>query len=172
MKERRLFINEGIRAPKIRLIDKSGNQRGVVEREKALEEARRFGLDLVEVAYNNGVSICKIMDYGKYKYEQNKKVKDGKKRQKTIQIKEIKLRPATDDHDFQFKANQARKFLEDGQKIKIILKFRGREIVHSDIGMNLITKFADTLKDVCIIERRPHLEERRITMVVVPLLKK
>lgn len=165
------MINEEIRASSIRLIDEHGRQKGIVEKTKALEEARRVGLDLVEVAYNNGVSICKIVDYGKYRYEQNKKAKEGKKKQKTIQIKEIKLRPNTDDHDFQFKINKAKKFLEGGQKIRIILSFRGREILHSDIGMGLITKFADAIKDVSLVEMRPYLEGKRITMQIVPLKK-
>lgn len=171
MKERRL-VNEEIRAPRIRLIDENGKQRGIVERKNALEEAKKVGLDLVEVAYNNGLSVCKIMDYGKYRYEQNKNAKRGRRKQKTIQIKEIKLRPNTDDHDFQFKANQARKFLEDGQKIRIILNFKGREIVHPEIGMNLIIRFADSLKDTSIVEKRAYLEGKRITMEIVPLKKR
>lgn len=171
MKERRLFINEKIGASKISLIDQNGSQRGVVSREKALEEARKAFLDLVEVAYDNELSICRIMDYGKYKYEQNKKVKDRRKKQKTIQIKEVKLRPATDSHDFQFKATNARKFLEDGQKIKVVLSFRGREMAHPEIGMDVITKFAENLADFSVIERRPYSEGKRIIMTLVPLKK-
>lgn len=170
MKDRRL-VNEAITAPKIRLIDENGKQKGIVERERALEEARKAGLDLVEVAYDNGLSICKIMDYGKYRYEQNKSAKRGRKKQKTIQIKEIKLRPNIDDHDFQSKANQARKFLEDGQKVRINLNFRGREILHSEIGMDVITRFADSLKDVSIVEKRASLEGKMITMQIGPLKK-
>jgi len=169
LKERRFLINENIRAAKIRLIDQNGKQKGIFERIKALEEARRLGLDLVEVGWNEGVSICRIMDYGKYKYEQNKKIKDGKKKQKVIQIKEIKLRPATNSHDFSFKANQGRKFLKNGQKIKVVLNFKGREIVHPEIGMDVITRFADVLKDVSVIERRPYSEEKRIVMVLAPV---
>lgn len=169
MKERRFFINEQIRTTKIRLIGQDGSQKGIVERGKALEEAAKAGLDLVEVAWNNGVSICRIIDYGKYRYEQNKKARDGRKKQKTIQIKEIKLRPNIDEHDFQFKTLQARKFLENDQKIKIVLTFRGREIIHSDIGMNVVGKFADALKDISFVEKRPYLEGKRITMVIVPL---
>lgn len=171
MKERRFFINEQIRATKVRLIGQDGSQKGIVERGKALEEAAKAGLDLVEVAWNNGVSICRIIDYGKYRYEQNKKARDGRKKQKTTQIKEIKLRPNIDEHDFQFKTLQARKFLENDQKIKIVLTFRGREIIHSDRGMNVVGKFADALKDISFVEKRPYLEGKRITMVIVPLKK-
>ncbi|MEW6680921.1 MAG: translation initiation factor IF-3 [bacterium] len=171
MKERRFFINERIRAEKIRLISEDGGQRGIVSKEKALQEARNAGLDLIEVGYNNGLSICKIMDYGKYRYSQNKKEKERRKNQKTIQVKEIKLRPATDDHDFAFKANQSRKFLEDGQKIKIVLNFRGREVLHPEIGMDTITKFADILRDFSFVERRPFIEGKKIVMVIAPLKK-
>ncbi|MEW6102389.1 MAG: translation initiation factor IF-3 [bacterium] len=171
MKEKRLFINEAIRAPKIRLIDQNGNQKGVVSRYEALQEARNAGLDLVEVSFDNSISVCKIMDYGKYMYSQNKKAKEGKKKQKAIQVKEVKLRPSTDEHDFTFKANQSKKFLENGCKIKVVLNFKGREIVHSEIGMNTITKFADCLKDFSFVEKRPYFEGKRIVMVIAPAKK-
>ncbi|MEW6481408.1 MAG: translation initiation factor IF-3 [bacterium] len=169
MKDKRLFINKNIRAERIRLISQDGNQKGVVSKKEALEEARKANLDLVEIAHDNSISVCKIMDYGKYMYCQNKKAKEGKKKQKIIQIKEIKLRPSTDDHDFAFKVNQSKKFLENGQKIKVVLNFKGREIVHSEIGMDTITRFSNCLKDFSFIERRPYFEGKRIVMVIAPV---
>ena len=136
--------------------------------QEALEAARGLGLDLVEVAPEARPPVCRIMDYGKYRYEQSKKTREAKKKQTIIMVKEIKLRPKTEDHDFQFKARHAERFLKEGNKTKVTLMFRGREMVHIDRGKAQLDRFAEALKDVATIEQHPRLEGRNMVMILSP----
>lgn len=150
------------------MIDPDGAQLGIMSPEEALEKARGLGLDLVEIAPTAKPPVCRIMDYGKYRYEQSKKAREAKKKQTVIQIKEIKLRPKTDEHDFQFKARHVDRFLRSGNKAKITMMFRGREMVHTELGKRLLDRLADVLKDVGQVEQSPKLEGRNMTMVLTP----
>lgn len=152
----------------MRVIDPDGAQLGIMSPEEALEKARGLGLDLVEIAPTAKPPVCRIMDYGKYRYEQSKKAREAKKKQTVIQIKEIKLRPKTDEHDFQFKARHVDRFLRSGNKAKITMMFRGREMVHTELGRRLLDRLADVLKDVGQVEQSPKLEGRNMTMVLTP----
>lgn len=152
----------------MRVIDPDGAQLGIMSPEEALEKARGLGLDLVEIAPTAKPPVCRIMDYGKYRYEQSKKAREAKKKQTVIQIKEIKLRPKTDEHDFQFKARHVDRFLRSGNKAKITMMFRGREMVHTELGKRLLDRLANVLKDVGQVEQSPKLEGRNMTMVLTP----
>lgn len=136
--------------------------------QEALQAAQTLGLDLVEVAPEAKPPVCRIMDYGKYRYEQSKKTRDAKKKQTIIQVKEIKLRPKTEDHDFGFKARHAERFLKDGNKTKVTMMFRGREMVHIDRGRVQLDRFAEALKEVAVIEQHPRLEGRNMVMILTP----
>jgi translation initiation factor IF-3 len=136
--------------------------------EEALEKARSLNLDLVEVAPQAKPPVCRIMDYGKYRYEQSKKARGAKKKQAVIQVKEIKLRPKTDDHDFQFKARHVERFLRSGHKAKITMMFRGREMVHTELGRRLLDRLTDAMKEVGLVEQPPRLEGRNMTMIFAP----
>lgn len=136
--------------------------------QEALEKAYSVNLDLVEVAPDARPPVCRIMDYGKYLYEQSKKAREARKKQAIIQIKEIKLRPKTEEHDFQFKARHAERFLKGGNKAKITMIFRGRELVHVELGKRLLDRFAEVLKDLAVIEQEPRLEGRHMVMVLAP----
>ncbi|MFQ5881609.1 MAG: translation initiation factor IF-3 [Candidatus Methylomirabilales bacterium] len=161
-------VNERIRVREIRVISPDGAQLGIMSPEEALERARSLGLDLVEVAPQAKPPVCRIMDYGKYRYEQSKKAREAKKRQTVIQIKEIKLRPKTDEHDFQFKARHVERFLRSGHKAKVTMMFRGREMVHTELGKRLLDRLADVLKEVGQMEQSPRLEGRNMTMILTP----
>jgi len=150
-----------IRVPQVRVVDAEGNQLGVMPTREALETAENSGLDLVEVAATANPPVCRIMDYGKYKYLASKKAKDAKKKQSVIHIKEVKLRGKTEEHDFQFKLRNARRFLEDGDKVKISIMFRGREITHTELGMGMLKRVQEELKDVATVESPPRLEGRK-----------
>ena len=150
------------------MIDPDGVQLGILTPEEALEKARGLGLDLVEVAPLAKPPVCRIMDYGKYRYEQAKKAREAKKKQAVIQVKEIKLRPKTDEHDFQFKARHVDRFLRAGHKVKVTMMFRGREMVHTDLGKRHLDRLADVLKDLGQVEQAPRLEGRNMTMVLGP----
>jgi translation initiation factor IF-3 len=141
-------INDRIRVPQVRVIDADGSQVGVITRDEALEKARMRDLDLVEVSPNAHPPVCKIMDYGKYKYEQSKREKDSKKKQHVIQVKEIRLRPRIDKHDFEFKLKNAIKFLDEGNKVKVTLLFRGREMAHRDLGYEVMKEVEEYLDDI------------------------
>ena len=141
-------INDRIRVPQVRVIDADGSQVGVITRDEALEKARMRDLDLVEVSPNAHPPVCKIMDYGKYKYEQSKREKDSKKKQHVIQVKEIRLRPRIDKHDFEFKLKNAIKFLDEGNKVKVTLLFRGREMAHRDLGYEVMKEGEEYLDDI------------------------
>lgn len=157
-----------IRVPQIRVIDAEGNQLGVMATKDALESAERSGLDLVEVSPTAVPPVCRIMDYGKYKYQLSKKSKDAKKKQTVIHLKEIKLRGKTEEHDYQFKVRNIKRFLAEGDKVKVTIVFKGREITHTDLGMGMLNRVAAELKEVAVIETQPKLEGRTMLMVVSP----
>ncbi|MFQ5737071.1 MAG: translation initiation factor IF-3 [Thermodesulfobacteriota bacterium] len=165
-------VNRMIRVSQVRVVDSEGNQLGVMPTREALATAEDAGLDLVEVAPTANPPVCRIMDYGKFKYQMSKKAKDAKKKQSTIHMKEIKLRGKTEEHDFQFKLRNARRFLEDGDKVRISIIFRGREITHTELGMGMLNRVAEELKDVAIVESRPKLEGRNMSMLVAPSQQK
>jgi translation initiation factor IF-3 len=153
-------------ARQVRLVDENGEMKGVVSIKDALDMAEAVGLDLVEVSPNAEPPVCKILDYGKYKYELHKKAAEARKKQKVIEVKEIKLRPVIDDNDFNVKMRSARSFLEEGDKVKVTLKFRGREMAHQELGMNLLTRVKETLADVCKVEYDARFEGRQIVMIL------
>ena len=153
------------------MIDDEGNQLGILGIEQALELAEGQGLDLVEVSPQADPPVCRVMDYGKYKYQQAKRASDAKKKQVRIEIKEVKMRPKTEEHDFQFKIKNARKFLESGNKVKLTIMFRGRENAHPEQGMKQLEKAVEALQDVGQIESQPNKMGRFMSMMVGPLKK-
>ena len=161
-------VNHEIRTDSIRLVDQNGNMIGVVKVNEALRMAEAAGLDLVEISPTASPPVCKILDYGKYKYEAQKKAHDARKKQKVIQIKEIKLRPTIDKHDLDIKIRNVLGFLDEGDKVRITLRFRGREMDHSEIGMKILEKVQDALKDHSKIENSPRIEGKQIVMLVGP----
>ncbi|MDE2059982.1 MAG: translation initiation factor IF-3 [candidate division NC10 bacterium] len=161
-------MNERIRIKEVRVISPEGAQLGILPIQEALETAQKLALDLVEVAPDAKPPVCRIMNYGKYRYEQNKKTREARKKQTVIQIKEIKLRPKTDDHDFQFKARHAERFLKEGNKTKVTLMFRGREMVHIERGKAQLDRFAEALQEVAAIEQYPRQEGRNMVMILTP----
>ncbi|HJU18723.1 MAG TPA: translation initiation factor IF-3 [Stellaceae bacterium] len=161
-------INAEIAVPRVRLVDEKGSMVGVVGRNEALVMAAEAGLDLVEIAPNADPPVCKILDYGKYKYEEQKKKNEARKKQKIIEVKEIKLRPNIDDHDYDVKMRSMVKFIEDGDKVKVTLRFRGRELAHQDLGMNVLVRVRDDLEGIAKVEQMPRMEGRQMTMVVSP----
>ncbi len=163
-----LRINEEVRVREIRLVSSDGQQLGVVPVKEGLRIAVEQGLDLVEVAPQAKPPVCRIMDYGKYKYEQSKRDREARKKQKVISIKELKLRPKIEEHDFQVKVKNAQRFLLDGDKVKVTLMFRGREISHADLGRSLSLKLFKTLEDQAIMEREPRIEGRNMIMILAP----
>jgi translation initiation factor IF-3 len=160
--------NEQITVPAVRLIDDQGEQVGIVSTEEARGMADEVGLDLVEVAPNAEPPVCKLLDYGKFKYTSQKKASEARKRQKTIDVKEIKMRPGIDRHDYDVKMRSIVKFLDEGDKVKLTLRFRGREMVHQDIGRRVMQRVCDDLGDLVKIEQMPKLEGRQMTMVMSP----
>ena len=162
-------INERIRAREVRLIDESGGQLGVMATNEALKIAKERELDLVEVSPKATPPVCKIMDYGKFKYQIAKKAQEAKKKQATVQIKEMKLGLKIEEHDLSFKLKHLREFLEDGNKTKIIIMFRGREVLHRDKGEGLAAKVIEALKDVGQVEQKPRFDGRNIIIVFAPL---
>ncbi|HEU5046478.1 MAG TPA: translation initiation factor IF-3 [Rickettsiales bacterium] len=161
-------INHEIRTASIRLIDARGNMVGVVSAREGIRAAEDAGLDLVEISPNAEPPVCKIMDYGKYKYEAQKKAADQRKKQKVIVIKEIKLRPTIDKHDLDVKMRAVHKFIEEGDKVKFSLKFRGREIAHQEIGRKLLEQIQADLADTVKIEMSPRMEGRQLVMMIAP----
>lgn len=154
------------------MIAHDGEQLGILTLREALEAAESRQLDLVEVSPTATPPVCRIMDYGKFKYQVSKKQQEAKKKQVHVQVKEVKIRPKTDDHDLDFKIKHVRRFLEEGNKAKVTLVFRGREITHQDIGRAVIEKFAAELADIAIIETAPRVDGRQMFMIVAPKLKK
>ena len=167
MRDDRL-VNELIQAPEVRLIDAAGEQVGVVSREAALEHAADSGLDLVIVAGTADPPVCKIMDYGKFKYDEQKKRNEARKKQKTIDVKEVKLRPGIDSHDYEIKMRSMKKFLDEGDKVKVTMRFRGREMVHQDIGAKVLDRVREDLDGRVKIEQFPKVEGRQMVMVLAP----
>jgi translation initiation factor IF-3 len=161
-------INEKIRADAVRLIGPDGEQVGIVSVPEALAFADRLNLDLVEVAPMASPPVCKVMDYGKYRYEQEQKAKEARKRQTTISIKEIKLRPKIDDHDFETKKGHVERFLKKGDKVKLTIMFRGRELVHPHLGERLLRRMAEELADIGEVESEPNLDGRNMVMMLAP----
>ncbi|MFN4089109.1 MAG: translation initiation factor IF-3 [Alphaproteobacteria bacterium] len=161
-------MNEEIDARNVRLVGPDGEQIGVVSRFDALRAASDVGLDLVEVAANADPPVCKILDYGRFKYEAQKKKNEARKRQKVIEVKEIKMRPGIDDHDYDIKMRNVRRFLEEGDKVKLTLRFRGREMVHQDLGANLLERVREELGELAKVEQFPRLEGRQMVMVMAP----
>ncbi|MFC3303806.1 translation initiation factor IF-3 [Parvularcula lutaonensis] len=160
-------MNENIRAPKILVIDEDGEKRGPMSPQDGMELAAAAGLDLVEV--NQGeVPVCKLMDWGKHKYQQQKKKAEAKKKQKVVEIKEIKMRPNIDKHDYEVKTRAMRKFFEEGDKVKVTLRFRGREMAHQERGMDLLNRVREEFEDVTKVEAMPKLEGRQMMMVLAP----
>jgi translation initiation factor IF-3 len=164
----RTRINNAIHAREIRLIDPEGNQVGIVPLNEAQEKAAGFGLDLVEISPNAKPPVCKIMDYGRYKYEQTKKQQEAKKKQSTTQVKEIKVRPKTGDHDLQVKIGHIKRFLDKKDKVKVTVMFRGREITLSDLGRELLARIYEETEEVAIVEQPPKFEGRTMVMVLAP----
>jgi translation initiation factor IF-3 len=152
----------------VRLVDQDGNQVGVVATYEAKRIANDAGLDLVEVAPTARPPVCRIMDFGKYKYEQAKKAKESRKKQHIINVKEMRFRPKIEEHDFQFKTRHVRQFLEEGNKVRCFVLFRGRERAHIEFGERVLTRVAETLKDIATIEMKPMLEGRSMNMVLAP----
>ena len=153
---------------RVRLVDEHGEMVGIVGRNEAIEMAADAGLDLVEVAPNADPPVCKILDYGKFKYEEQKKKNEARKKQKIIEVKEIKLRPSIDDHDYQVKMRSMNKFIEEGDKVKVTMRFRGRELAHQELGMNVLMRVRDDLEEIAKVEQMPRMEGRQMTMVVSP----
>ena len=161
-------MNEQIRVREVRVISPEGEQLGIFPTHEALRMAYERNLDLVEVAPQARPPVCRIMDYGKYKYEQSKRDREARKRQQIVDIKEVKMRPRIDQHDFEVKLRNARRFLQDGNKVKATIMFRGREIVHADLGRQVLERLARAVEDIATIERRPVVEGRNMTMVLAP----
>jgi len=161
-------INDKIRAPQVRVIGADGSQLGILPIERALELALEAHSDLVEVAPNADPPVCKIMDYGKYKYQQNKRSQEAKKKASVIQVKEVKIRPKTDDHDLEFKIRHIRRFLGQKDKAKVTMLFRGREIVYVDLGMKILDRVLEALQDEAVVEQKPKMEGRNLVMVLAP----
>ncbi|MBN2720026.1 MAG: translation initiation factor IF-3 [Proteobacteria bacterium] len=167
--DRKISVNRMIDAREVLVIGPEGEQLGVLSKQDALAAAAEAGLDLVEVAPNATPPVCRIMDFGKFKYQQSKKAQQAKKKQKVIQVKELKVRPKTDDHDLETKAKHARRFLEEGNKIKVTVRFRGREIVHPDRGEMVLKKLMELLVGYATVESPPKMEGRTMVMVVTPV---
>lgn len=169
MRETGPRVNDRIRADEIRLIGAEGENVGVVTPEKAMDLADQAGLDLVEISPNASPPVCKIMDFGKYKYETQKKEAEARKKQKTIEIKEVKFRPNTDTNDYDVKMRNVYKFLENGDKVKVTLRFRGREMAHLELGRQLLERVADDVVEHGKIENMPKMEGRQMIMMIGPL---
>jgi len=165
---RRINVNRRIRAKEVRLIDAEGNQVGIVPLREALETAESSGLDLVEVSPNVNPPVCRVMDYGRYKYQQNKKLQEAKRRQSAYQVKEIKIRPMTGEHDLQVKLRNIRRFLEHRDKVKVSLMFRGREMAYQGLGAAVLERVAELTSDVANVEQAMRREGRRMFMVLAP----
>ncbi|HEU0216854.1 MAG TPA: translation initiation factor IF-3 [Stellaceae bacterium] len=161
-------INGEIAVNQLRLVDERGDMVGIVSRNEALDMAADAGLDLVEIAPNADPPVCKILDFGKYKYEEQKKKNEAKKKQKIIEVKEVKFRPSIDDHDYDVKMRSMQKFIGEGDKVKVTMRFRGRELAHQELGMDVLMRVKGDLDAVAKVEQFPRMEGRQMTMVVSP----
>lgn len=164
----RTRINQQIRISPVRVIDPEGEQIGILPVERALEIAMEQGLDLVEVAPMARPPVCRIMDYGKFKYEEQRKAREARKKQHHVQLKEVKMRPGIEEHDFEFKTRHARRFLEEGNKVKVTMMFRGRQMAHPELGRVVLDRVVEELADVAKLESHPMMEARSMTMVLAP----
>ncbi len=169
--KKRIRVNDSIRASQVRVVDPKG-EHGLYDLEDALRMAEERDLDLVEISPNADPPVCKIMDYGKYRYEQQKKEKEARKKSHSVELKEIRFRPHTDTHDFNFKTKHARNFLLHGDKVRAYVQFRGRDIIYKDHGMDLLRRFLEELADIAKIDQEPRMEGRRMTTILTPLKKK
>jgi len=167
-KEERVLLNEEIRAPQVRCIGDDGTQYGIISRDEALSLAEEKGLDLVLIAPNANPPVCKIMDYGKFKYQQEKKKKEAKKKQAKIEVKEIKLSVKIAQNDIDYKVKHAREFLEKGKHVKFRVFLRGREMAHPEAGVEVLERIIPLIEDIGVVEKKPHQEGRYINMMVVP----
>jgi translation initiation factor IF-3 len=161
-------MNDGIRTRQVRLINAEGDNVGVVETLEALRQAEEAGLDLVEVSPDADPPVAKILDYGKYKFQEQKKQAEARKKQKIVEIKEIKMRPSIDDHDYDVKLRAIRRFFEDGDKVKVTLRFRGREMAHQQLGMAVLQRVKAEVQEISKVESEPRLEGRQMVMVLAP----
>lgn len=169
IKEQKVRVNDQIRISPIRLIGADGEQVGIVSLDDAKERARDAGLDLVEVAPDARPPVCKLMDYGKFRYEEQRKARDARKKQHTVSIKEVKYRPGIEDHDYEFKTRHVRRFLEDGDKVKVTMMFRGRQLSHPELGLEVLERVAAAVEDIGKVESQPTREGRTMSMVIAPL---
>jgi translation initiation factor IF-3 len=167
-KEKEIQVNHEIKAREVRVIDSEGRNLGIMSLKDALRRAQESHLDLVRVASGATPPVCKIMDYGKYKYEQSKREKEARKNQKIINMKEIRMNPNIDEHDFQVRVKNAIRFLKDGNKVKASIKFRGREITHTTLGEKVLKQMADCVKELGVIEKMPQIEGRNMIMIISP----
>ncbi len=161
-------VNEQIDTASVRLVDADGEMVGVVSAEEAREMAYEVGLDLVEVSPNADPPVCKILDYGKFKYEAQKKKNEARKKQKVIEVKEIKMRPGIDEHDYQVKMRSVRRFIGDGDKVKMTIRFRGREMAHQELGLKVLDRVREEVDELAKVEQFPKLEGRQMIMVIAP----
>ncbi|NHN86016.1 translation initiation factor IF-3 [Acetobacter musti] len=161
-------VNEEIRIPQVRLIDQDGEMQGVMPTREALARAYGVGLDLLEISPNAEPPVCKILDYGKYKYEQQKKRNEARKKQKVIEIKEVKVRPNIDENDYQVKMRAMKSFIGEGDKVKVTLRFRGREMAHQDLGVKVLERIRTEMDEQAKVEQMPRLENRQMVMVLSP----
>jgi translation initiation factor IF-3 len=161
-------VNEEIRIPQVRLIDQDGEMQGVMTAREAMQRAFAVGLDLVEISPNADPPVCKILDFGKFKYEQQKKKNEAKKKQKVIEIKEIKVRPNIDENDYQVKMRAMKSFIDEGDKVKVTLRFRGREMAHQDIGVRVLERIRAEMDSTSKVEQMPRMENRQMVMVLSP----
>jgi len=166
--KKKFRVNERIRAPRVRLVDADGKQLGIVSRDEALAMAREQGLDLVEVAPQADPPVCRIMDYGQFLYQQAKKLKEARKKQTTVEVKEIKVRPKTDVHDLETKIRHIKRFLGDRNKVKIRVFFRGREITKPELGREVLKKILEAVEDEAQVEMQPRMEGRQMIMILAP----
>jgi len=165
----RTRVNQQIRISPVRVIDPQGEQLGILPIERALEIAEEQSLDLVEVAPNARPPVCRIMDYGKFRYEEQRKAREARKKQHQVHLKEVKMRPGIEDHDFDFKLRHARRFLEEGNKVKVTMMFRGRQMAHPELGREVLSRVAEEVSDLGKVESHPTMEGRSMTMVIAPL---
>ena len=161
-------VNEEIRVREVQLIDQTGHNHGPTDIQVALAKAQEVGLDLVEIAPNSTPPVCKLLDYGKYKYQAQKKAAEARKKQKVVEVKEIKLRPMIDDHDYEVKMRSMQRFFEEGDKVKITLRFRGREMAHQELGTALLNRVKEDTSKFAKVEQEPRFEGRQVVMVLAP----
>lgn len=165
-------INEKIQVREVRLIDEKGEQKGIVATVEAMEMARRLGLDLVEVSPTASPPVCKLLDYGKYRFEQEKKLRESKKKQKLVKLKEIRMQPKIEEHDLGFKTKHIQEFLNEGYKVKVTVRFRGRELAHTELGRDVLNKVLELLGDTFVVDKTPVMEGKMMSLFISPKSKK